>query len=71
MAIGIPENSIDRIFDFIDEIWDAVALIILTLIEVIWNLMVVIFVELSIYLGFSLVLCAWLFMFYTKFIEVR
>lgn len=71
MAIGLPSDSIDRVLDFIDDIWDGIAVLALALIEMLWNLFVAIFIDLTPALTFALVLCFWLYMFHTKYIETR
>jgi len=67
--IGIPSDSIDRIFDFIDSIWDQILVLVVALIEMGWTLMVNVFIDLVPAFGFSLVLCFWLYVFYAKYIE--
>lgn len=67
--IGIPSESIDRVTDFIDDLWDGVLVIVLALIEMLWDLFVAVFIDITPALGFSLVLAAWLYMFQRKYIE--
>lgn len=68
--IGIPSDSVDQVLDFIDTIWtDVIEVLILAIIEMLWDLIVGIFVDLAPAWGFALVLCFWLFMFHRKYIE--
>ena len=67
--IGIPSDSVDRIFDFIDTIWDQILVLVIALVEMGWTLFVKVFIDLAPAFGFALIMCFWLYMFYTKFIE--
>lgn len=71
MAVGIPDDSVDRIFDFIDDIWDGVEVLVLALIEMLWDLFVAVFIDITPALGFALILSAWLYMFHVKYTETR
>lgn len=70
-SIGIPSDSVDRVTDFIDSIWAQILVLILALIEMLWDLFVAVFIDITPALGFALVLCLWLYMFNVKFIEDR
>jgi len=69
--IGIPSDSIDRIFDFIDSIWDGLETLVIALIEMLWNLFLAVVVDITPALGFSLVICLWLYLFQAKFLSTR
>lgn len=68
--VGIPSDSVDQVFDFVDTIWqDVVSVLLLALLEMLWGLVVSIFIDLAPVWGFALMLTFWLFMFYTKYVE--
>ena len=67
--LGIPSGSIDRIFDFVDDMSAMFLTLVEAFLEVGWTLLIKIFIDLAPAMGLSLVLCFWLYIFYTKFIE--
>lgn len=69
MATGLPEKSVDRVLDFIDDIWNGIETLILALLEMLWNLFVGVFFDLGPALVFSLLICIYLYFFNIKFIE--
>jgi len=66
---SIPSDTVDTVLDFIDTIWtDLVEVLLLALIEMIWDLVVNIFIDLAPAWGFALVMFFWCYMFYWKYI---
>ena len=66
---GIPTDAVDMIIDFIDTIWTSlVEVLILAFLEMIWTLFLEIFIDLAPIWGLSLVIFAWCYFFYMKFV---
>ena len=70
LAVGIPSNTIDIIWDFIDRIWnDLIGALLTAFIGGLWSIFLAVFVDLSALWSFALVMFVWCYMFYLKFIE--
>lgn len=67
--VGLPTNAVDMVLDFIDTLFtNLVGVLLLAFLELIWNIFIDIFIELAPVWGLSLVIFAWSYFFYNKFV---
>lgn len=68
--VGLPTDAVDMVIDFLDTLFtNLVGVLILAFLELVWTLFLEIFIELAPAWGLALVIFAWSYFFYRKFVE--